>query len=94
MNSKISERFVNIGRHEIADEILCSIDLLRKIEKEYWNLLSKNPSIKEQIKIFDSIHKTQETLVIMVSGVPAIHRMTDAIDSKFAEYEKLLKNSK
>ena len=34
MNSKISERLLNMVRHEHVDEILHSIDTLKKIEKE------------------------------------------------------------
>ena len=94
MNSKISERFLNMIKHEHVDEILHSIDTLKKIEKEYWKLLSKNPSVNERIKIFDSIHKTQETLLIMINEVPFVQKMKDAIDSRFAEIEKLQKNSK
>lgn len=93
MHSKISERLLNMAKYEYVDEILHSIDTLRKIEKEYWKLLSKNPSINERIKIFDSIHKTQQSIQIFINEVPVVQKIKDAIDSRFAEIEKLQNNS-
>lgn len=91
MDSNISQRLLKIARYDFVDEMLRILDTLKRIEKEYWNLLSKNPSVNEQIRIFDSIHKTQERIVITMSETDMVKKMKDAIDSRFAEYEKLTK---
>ena len=85
MNSNVSQRFIEIAKYEFIDEIFHSLDTLKIIEKECWNLLSKNPSINERIRIFDSIHKIQNDIITMLNDTPLIQKFKDVLDARLAE---------
>jgi len=85
MNSNISERFIEIAKYEYVDEVFHSIDSFKRIEKEYWNLLSKNPSIAERIKIYNSIQQIQHDITHFLNEAPLLQKMKDVFDARLAE---------
>jgi len=91
--SNIPERFLEIIKTEFSDELLRSFDTLKKIEREYWNLLSQNPTINEKIRIFDAVYKTQERISQLYTSVPVAHKFNHALESRFEELEQLQANN-
>ena len=89
MRSKISDRFIEIAKYELVDEILRSIDTFKELEKESWKLLSQNPSITERIRILNSIGEIQAALLSVMNGTPLYEKMKDIFDYRLAECKKL-----
>lgn len=91
MDSNFSQRFLQIAKHEYTDELFRSLDTHRKIEKEYWKLLSKS-TVNEKIRIYDAICKTRDKIEYLINAAPMFEKIKNAIDSKFEEIKKLQQN--
>jgi hypothetical protein len=93
MNDHISDRFIEIAKYEYVDETFRSLDTLKTIEKKYWQLLTQNPSIAEQIKICDAISDIQGAILTMLNGNHVLEKMKNVLDFRVAECEKFTKKA-
>jgi len=93
MNDSVSDRFIEIAKHEYIGETFRALDTFKMIEKKYWHLLTQNPSINEQIKIFDAISKIQGNILGMINETPLLQKMKDTLDFRIAECEKYTKSA-
>ena len=89
MNSELSDRLLEIIKTEYSDELLRTFDALKKIQKEYWNLLEQNPTITEKIRIFDAIYKTQESIAHLYTNAENLRKFQRGLDARFEELEQL-----
>ena len=93
MNEHVSDRFIEIAKYEHVDETFRSLDTLKMIEKKYWQLLTQNPTINEQIKINNAICDIQGAILAMLQGVPTLEKMKEILDFRVAECEKYTKKA-
>lgn len=93
MNNSISDRFIEIAKHEYLGETFRVLDTLKMIEKKYWHLLTQNLSINEQIKIYDAISEIQVATLTMINDTSILNTMKDLLNSKVAECEKYTKKA-
>ncbi len=93
MDDSVSDRFIEIAKHEYVGETFRVLDTFKMIEKKYWHLLTQNPSINEQIKICDAISEIQAAILVMINDTSLLKKMKDVLDSRVAECEKYTKKA-
>jgi hypothetical protein len=93
MYNSISERFLELAKYELVDELIRGLDALKTIEKQYWSLLDQNPTINERIKIYDNIRKTQYDIALLLTDAPMITNAKNFLDSRLAQCEELAKKA-
>jgi len=90
----LDDRMEHMIRTEVITEHIQSIDLCKKIEKEYWINYNAAETIKDKKSILDAILKAQFELLSYYGNIKIIDRVKDWFDSKLKEIEDKKKQAK
>ncbi len=94
LQESINNRLEQIGRTELINEVIQSIDLYKKIEHEYWKNYYSTESIKDKKSILDSITKSHYNLIKCYDNTNVVIQVKDWLESKFQELDKKKKQNK
>jgi len=87
LRDKLDDRLEHMIRTEVITENIQSIDLCKKIEREYWINYHAAESIKDKKSILDAILKAQVDLIACYGSTKIISQIENWFDSKLKEIE-------
>jgi len=86
-NEGTNARFLEIAKHEWADEHLLIIDKFKWIEAKYHEILKECQEPRDFKAVMDSIRATQEQIALFYNDTPLMSKMKETLEAKLKELQ-------
>ncbi len=87
-NEGTNQRFIDLAKHEWADEHILILDIFKEIETKYWELFGEAESVLEGKGVLDSLRALQTEKTLFYNETPLIAKMKDTLESKLEGLNK------
>jgi hypothetical protein len=84
-NQGTNKRFLEIAKHEWADEHLLILDKFKWIEQQYHKVLSNCEEPRDMKAVLDSLCKVQEQIALFYDDTPLMSKMKETLEAKLQE---------
>ena len=87
-NEGTNQRFIDLAKHEWADEHLLILDIFAEIETKYWELFGESETVIEGKSVLDSLRALQTEKTLFYNETPLIAKMKETLESKLEGLNK------
>ena len=84
-NQGTNARFLEIAKHEWADEHVLILDKFKWIEQQYHRVLNDCQEPTDSKAVLDSLCKVQEQIALFYDDTPLMSKMKETLEAKLQE---------
>lgn len=87
-NESAGNRYIDLVRHEWAEEHLLVLDTIKELERCYWELFEECDEKMDAKHVLDSIRALQGEKIMIYNETPMLSRMKEIMEEKIRELTK------